>query len=132
MSENFEDRPIDVAIPEVADDDSPERSRYPEIEEPALPSEDTYQGVEHVGTTVREQIEGESMDDKLGREVPDDADTGFSAGASTSAGDKDAPVGTIVEPDEGGREDTEKDLVATEAESAPSTAEELAVRTENP
>jgi hypothetical protein len=55
-------------IPDVADDNSPERSRIPDDpEEPALPA-DRPLGAEAPGTTVAEQLEGESLDDKLARE----------------------------------------------------------------
>jgi hypothetical protein len=54
-------------IPEVADDNSPERSRVPDPEEPALPG-DGFTGADAHGTTVAEQLEGESLDDKLARE----------------------------------------------------------------
>ena len=57
-------------IPEVADDDSPERERVPEPEEPALPADQPL-GVDSPGTTVGEQLEGESLDDKLSRERAD-------------------------------------------------------------
>jgi hypothetical protein len=57
-------------IPDVADDSSPERERVPDPDEPALPS-DTTLGVDAPGTTVEEQLEGESLDDKLARERQD-------------------------------------------------------------
>ena len=58
-------------VPQVADDNSPERAENPaDPEEPALPS-DTPLAVEARGTTVEEQLEGESLDDKLAREERD-------------------------------------------------------------
>jgi hypothetical protein len=57
-------------VPEVADDNSPEDARLPDPEEPALPS-DTPLGVDAPGTTVEEQLEGESLDEKLARERQD-------------------------------------------------------------
>lgn len=57
-------------IPDVADDDSPERERVPDPDEPALPS-DPPLGVDAPGTTVDEQLEGESLDEKLSRERQD-------------------------------------------------------------
>ena len=40
----------------------------PEPEEPALPG-DGFTGVEATGTTVEEQLAGESLDEKLARET---------------------------------------------------------------
>ena len=62
-------------LPEVADDDSPERSRVPGPGEPALPG-DRFIGVEATGTTVEEQLAGESLDQKLARETDDPAQAG--------------------------------------------------------
>jgi len=58
-------------VPDVADDDSPERAQNPaEPEEPSL-SGDAPQAVDRPGTTVAEQLAGESLDDKLARETQD-------------------------------------------------------------
>jgi hypothetical protein len=58
-------------IPDVADDSSPERTRVPDDpEEPALPGDEPV-AVDAPGTTVEEQLEGESLDDKLARERED-------------------------------------------------------------
>jgi hypothetical protein len=58
-------------IPEVADDSSPERALVPdEPEEPALPG-DRPLAVDSPGTTVQEQLAGESLDAKLARETED-------------------------------------------------------------
>jgi hypothetical protein len=55
-------------IPAVADDNSPENALNPaDPEEPALPG-DRAVAVDDRGTTVSEQLEGESLDDKLARE----------------------------------------------------------------
>lgn len=129
---SFEDRPVAEGLPDVADDDSPERAGYPEPEEGARPSEDGYAGVDAVGTTTEEQIEGESLDDKLDREQPEVTGDVAAAGESTASGEAPAVGGSLVEPDEGGRSDTEKDLVAGEAGPAGGTAEEQAVRIVEP
>lgn len=60
----------DADIPATADDDSPERLRLPEPEEPALPGRRPA-GVTAHGTTVSEQLEGESLDEKIAREEPE-------------------------------------------------------------
>jgi hypothetical protein len=55
-------------VPEVADDNSPENAQNPsDPERPALPADEPL-GVDATGTTVNEQLEGESLDDKLARE----------------------------------------------------------------
>lgn len=72
MGEYARDVPSEDAddIPAVADDSSPERDRVPEPDEPALPGDQPL-GVDAPGTTVEEQLEGESLDDKLARERED-------------------------------------------------------------
>ena len=58
-------------VPEVADDSSPERAQNPaDPEQPTLPT-DFPQAVDRPGTTVEEQLEGESLDDLLARETQD-------------------------------------------------------------
>ena len=74
-------------------------------------------GVEHRGTTAREQREGESLDQRLAEERtgdhPVDADR----------------AGRLVAPDEGAHEDTEKDLIARDVgiDGGAASAEEAAV-----
>lgn len=65
------------------------------------PPHDTALAVEDFGTTPAEQHEGESLDGRLARELPD----------TPVAVEQDA-VGRLVAPDEGVHEDTEKDLLA--------------------
>ena len=64
--------PEDDGIPEVAQDDSPtmERAEDPQFE--PLPGERATASVD-VGTTSAEQADGESLDGRLARELPDDA-----------------------------------------------------------
>jgi len=114
-------RATDPAFPEIVDDADPMDGRLPEPQEPALPG-DTLLGADKVGTTVDEQILGESLDDKLDREIPEDPNvTGGSVGDPTLAG-------RLVEPDEGAHTDEEADLVALEADPAADAApEELAM-----
>lgn len=142
-------------IPDTADDADPERAEYPEPSLQPMPA-DRPQAVTDHGTTVQEQIEGESLDGRLAREEPeefvdpeapldrdssDTADTDLGtqdvddvAGIVNSAEENlDAPlggdeVGVMVPPDRGVREDTEKDEVAAGYERRHDmTAEEAAV-----
>lgn len=120
----------DEGIPDIADDATPERTRYPEPQEQPLPGERP-QAVTDFGTTADEQRQGESLDGRLAREEPDLPPDAGAAGADDTAdgadpaapgpddagsasADWDAP-GRLVEPDEGTHPDTEKDLVASEA-----------------
>jgi hypothetical protein len=64
--------PEDDGIPEVAQDDSPTLQRAEDPEFMAMPGESPTATVD-VGTTAREQAEGESLDSRLAREIPDDA-----------------------------------------------------------
>ena len=110
------DREPDVrqaGYPDTVDDADPQDQNYPEPQEPALPGDD-YLGAEAVGTTAEEELEGENLDQKLAREVPDDTVLA-SADADEPRGDAvdGAPVGRLVEPDEGAHTDTEADMVAS-------------------
>jgi hypothetical protein len=64
--------PEDDGIPEVAQDDSPGMQRAEDPEFMAMPGESPTATVDH-GTTAFEQAEGESLDSRLDREIPDDA-----------------------------------------------------------
>jgi hypothetical protein len=111
------DREPDIrqaGFPDTVDDADPQDQNYPEPQEPALPG-DTYLGSEAVGTTAQEELEGESLDEKLSREVPDETAAPERADTSEPRGDSpdDGRVGRLVEPDEGAHTDTEADLVAS-------------------
>ncbi len=84
------------------------------------PPHDFPMAVDEYGITAAEQARGEPLDLRLSREEPD-----VTAAADLPADDSegsDSPypvdpeerVGRIVEPDEGARSDTEKDVVAYE------------------
>ena len=102
------------------------------------PPHDTGIAVDEFGTTAAEQAEGESLDGRLAREE-DDVLTAASTPADESAG-SDTPfdegagqgVGRLVEPDEGARTDSEKDLVAGDVgtDLGGYTAEESAMHLE--
>ena len=64
--------PEDEGLPEVAQDDSPTMERAEDPEFAPLPGERPGASTDF-GTTSAEQAEGESLDGRLAREVPDDA-----------------------------------------------------------
>ena len=64
--------PEDDGIPEVAQDDSPTMQRAEDPEFMAMPGESPTATVDY-GTTAFEQSQGESLTDRLEREIPDDA-----------------------------------------------------------
>jgi hypothetical protein len=64
--------PEDDGIPEVAQDDSPTMMRAEEPQFAPLPGEQANASVDF-GTTAFEQSQGESLTDRLDREIPDDA-----------------------------------------------------------
>jgi hypothetical protein len=64
--------PEDEGIPEVSQDDSPTMERAEDPEFAPLPGERPGASVDY-GTTAYEQSEGESLDGRLEREIPDDA-----------------------------------------------------------
>lgn len=117
-------------------------------------------GAEKFGTTHAEAVQGESLDDRLAQEVPDSGEHDpveeiVSADPQTFApdevqsgqtdeqvlgdaygppdsGDDGAPVGRIVEPDEGAHTDTEKDVIAADVgrDGGGTSAEETALHVE--
>ena len=64
--------PEDEGLPEVAQDDSPTMERAEDPEFAPLPGERPGASADF-GTTSLEQAEGESLDGRLAREIPDDA-----------------------------------------------------------
>jgi hypothetical protein len=122
------DREPDVreaGFPDTVDDADPQDRGYPEPQEPALPGND-YLGAEAIGTTAQEELEGESLDEKLSREVPDDGIGTPSAEYVEPRGDAvdDGRVGRLVEPDQGSHTDTEADMVATAPGGTPDLSPE--------
>lgn len=85
------------------------------------PPHDVAIAVDDFGTTGREVNEGESLTGRLDREQPDvladaDAPADERAGSDTPYDERAGQgVGRIVEPDAGAGEDTEKDLIASDA-----------------
>jgi hypothetical protein len=123
------DRPEDEGFPDTADDATPERRDVPDPQEMPLPGEYPV-GVDEFGTTAEEELEGETLDQRLAREVhdeepidptiprdedePDETVEDIEGALPVSADDELRSVGQLVEEDEGVREDTEKDNVALE------------------
>jgi hypothetical protein len=64
--------PEDEGLPEVAQDDSPTMERAEDPQFAPLPGERPGASTDF-GTTAFEQAEGESLDGRLAREIPDDA-----------------------------------------------------------
>jgi hypothetical protein len=137
-------------LPGYADDDSDayERADSPRISDgpdPAPLPADRPQGVDRFGTTAEEQRIGESVGYKLAREEPESQGPRATGNNLESippiqpnpdspvsmydVPDETGPVGRLVEPDEGVREDDETDAIAYDAGPAGGgpTAEEAAI-----
>ncbi|MFD7712550.1 DUF5709 domain-containing protein [Streptomyces sp. NPDC059785] len=94
-------------------------------------------GVEKTGTTAEEQHEGETLDERLRQEVPDQ-EPPAGDGVGDLPGGEGEPVdaesgadraGRLVAPDEGVRSDTTKEVVASDEgiDGGAAGAEEAAV-----
>jgi hypothetical protein len=100
-----------------------------------LPGREPTAVLDH-GTTAEEQREGEPLDTRLSREVPDIGPGDVATGGVSTDLNADDPaleqVGRLVAPDEGAREDEEKDEVATDVgpDFGGFTAEEAAMHVE--
>ena len=109
--------PEDDGIPEVSQDDSPTASRSEDPEFAPLPGERPGSALDF-GTTAREQSEGESLDGRLARELPDDApDVRPAEDPDRAAGQLEQDVDTDPR-DDSGTERTADDVVATAEEPA--------------
>jgi hypothetical protein len=91
-------------------------------------------GVDRFGTTLEEQEEGETLDQRLAQEVPDPAlavgDDDYVDEQADAGGEvADGRAGRQVDPDGGAEWDTEKDLVGREVgiDAGAASAEEAAV-----
>jgi hypothetical protein len=94
-------------------------------------------GVNRTGTTAAEQHDGESLDERLGQELPDTAaDDGD--GIGDLPGGEGEPIdpeagtlraGRLVAPDEGAHPDTDRELFASDVgiDGGAAAAEEAAV-----
>jgi hypothetical protein len=102
--------PEDEGIPEVAQDDSPTTERAEDPEFAPLPGERPGASVDF-GTTSVEQAEGESLDGRLAREIPDDA-PGVRAAEDPQRADAQWEQDTTP-PTDSGTERTADDIEAT-------------------
>jgi hypothetical protein len=81
---------------------------------------DTPVAADDFGTTAAEMRDGEGLDGRISREEPDvlaaaDAPADESATADTPFAEAAGQgIGRIVEPDQGGGSDTEKDMIASD------------------
>lgn len=104
--------PEDEGIPEVSQDDSPTMARSEDPEFAPVPGERAGSSADF-GTTAREQAEGESLDGRLARELPEDAPD------VRPAEDPDRAVGQLEQDvdtdprDDSGTERTADDVEAT-------------------
>ena len=104
--------PEDDGIPEVAQDDSPTMQRAEDPEFMAMPGERPTATVDH-GTTAFEQAEGESLDSRLAREIPDDAPDVRPAEDPSRAGAQLEQDLDTTPPTDSGTERTADDIEAT-------------------
>ncbi|MEV6315722.1 DUF5709 domain-containing protein [Streptomyces sp. NPDC051776] len=113
----------------------------PEVYEEGYSPPERPWAVETCGTTAGEQHDGESLEGRLAREMPDlgapDGDgVGDVPGGEGELLDQEVGVaraGRLVAPDEGAHSDEEKDLVAQDIgiDGAAASAEEAAVHVVN-
>lgn len=87
--------------------------------------------VDDFGTTANEQRDGESLEGRVQRELPDPALDVEVPYVSEAEGYGDAPAGRLVEPDEGARTDDVKENIATDVgrDEGMRSAEEAAMHT---
>ncbi|MCU1667286.1 MAG: uncharacterized protein JWP40_213 [Blastococcus sp.] len=104
--------PEDEGLPEVQQDDFPTAALAEEPEFAPLPGDRPGASADY-GTTAREQAEGESLDSRLAREVPDDIrDVRPSADPDHTAPQLEQDVDTDPR-DDSGTERTADDITAT-------------------
>lgn len=118
----------DEGIPDLQDG-TPEQQWSRDPQELPVPGDEPV-ALDEYGTTAEEQAEGEPLDARLARERPEPQVAEEDPNAAWPAWEGDEPAGRLVEPDEGVREDTERDAVAFDegADGGGYTAEEDAVR----
>jgi hypothetical protein len=88
-----------------------------------------YSVAETFGNTADEQLQGETLDQRLAQEVPDIDPYSDEDGDENGPEVGDARAGRLVSPDEGAHVDFEKTLVAEDVgiDGAAASAEEAAV-----
>jgi hypothetical protein len=104
--------PEDDGIPEVSQDDFPTQDRAEDPQFAPVPGDRPGASADY-GTTAREQAEGESLDDRLAREIPDDApDVRPSEDPSRASSQLEQDLDTTPRTDSG-TERTADDIEAT-------------------
>ena len=115
---------MDIDAEDVVDDNgfTPEQDAVGDGTDGTPTPPDQPIAVTDFGTTPREAHDGESLDGRLARELPEPT---LDAPYPTDEG----LAGRLVEPDQGGVEDTEKDAIAYDigADSGGYSAEEAAM-----
>src|SRR3954454_11766355 len=120
MSSRFEEEGIPDPV-----DLTPEQEATGQLELTNEPPHDFPMAVDEFGTTPAEQHDGESLTGRLGREQPDVLE------AADAYPEEPREVGRLVEPDEGVRTDTEKDMIGSDSgDAAGLSAEEAALHLE--
>jgi hypothetical protein len=110
----------DEGIPDP-EDQTPEQAATGQGDLTTEPPHDYPLAVEGFGTTPAEMHDGESLTGRLAREVPEE----------DPYRQEPRDVGRLVEPDEGARTDTDKDMIAVDdGELGGLTAEEAAMHLE--
>ena len=122
MTSRIPERPSDHEAEGIPDPGFAEAGQLEagDTEATTEPPRDVAFAVDDFGTTAAEQHDGEPLDGRLAREEPDvlaavdlpadesaTADTPFAEGAGQG-------IGRLVDPDQGGTSDTEKDLIGTD------------------
>jgi len=104
--------PEDEGLPEVSQDDSPTMERAEDPEFAPLPGERPGASADF-GTTALEQAEGESLDGRLAREIPDDVpDVRPAEDPQRAFGQLEQDLDTTP-PTDSGTERTADDIEAT-------------------
>jgi hypothetical protein len=119
--------PEDEGIPDIAQDDSPTMQRAEDPEFAPMPGEAPGASVDF-GTTAFEQSEGESLTDRLDREVPD-SDPGVrpSADPNRPAGQLEQDYDTSPDSDSGTNRTADDVEASLDAPVGGESAEEGAV-----
>lgn len=110
-----------------ADDSLVDRGTDDVLDEGYSPAEH-WSSAERFGNTAEEQREGESLDERLRQEIPDEV-VGDDADYLDDGEVGNQRAGRLVDPNEGIGEDVDKDLIGDEVgiDGAGASAEEAAV-----
>lgn len=133
----------DEGIPDLQDGTPEQQWSSDPQEAPPVNQEEPVAADEH-GTTVDEQLTGESLDDRLSRERPDEAADPQQAESEPTrvqvepadtvgdTGESEEAAGRLVEDDAGARPDAEKETTAEDVgvDGGGFDPEERAMRTE--